>query len=211
MYTLWEKFAEFWQVWGPFIGTSLIPTLIVGLSVSPATAEAKNNVEKVWNVVKKVLDFLSVATHKDKPGTFQLPLKLGVLAKKKEVPPALLLILALSIPATQSGCSWLKGTGQEMKSTAIDCSVQAAQDGARNLVPAIIGILTGGSVNWKDQVQVFVKEFGRDATACAVQTALRRLNDPVESEPDEDPQAMREAAAKRAGDLVKGSGWVYAP
>ena len=210
MDTFWTKFAEFWEVWGPFIGTALIPTIITGLSISAKTVEAKNWVEKVWNLFKQAMDFLSVATPKDKAGTFQLPFKAGVLLKKKEdVPPVLILILALSLPMHQSGCSWFKSAGKEAKTTAIDCSVDAVKDNARALVPAILGILTGGSFNWKEQVQVFVKEFGRDATACALQAALQRLNDPVASEPVEDPETVRAESTKRADELVIEQGWVY--
>jgi hypothetical protein len=216
MYTLWENFAAFWEVWGPFIATSLIPTIITGLSVSAKTAEAKNAVEKIWNSVKQALDFLSVATHKDKEGTFQAPFKLGVLAKKMaakkdEVPPALLIFFALSVPATHNGCSWLKQTGSEAKNTAIDCSVESVKDGARSLVPAIVGILMGGAGNWRDQVEVFTEKFGRDATACALQTALQRLNDPIASEPDEDPEASRREAAVKAGMLIDEQRWSYKP
>lgn len=220
MSTFWAAFAAFWQTWGPFISTSLIPTIIVGLSVSPKTSEASGVVQKVWNTVKHVLDFLSVATHKDKPGTFQLPFKLNAVVAKKddgEGPPsppaatttALLLIFAFSVP--QSGCAWLKNAGTEAKSTAIDCSISSVQENAQALVPAVIGILTGGSVNWKDQVKLFVKGFGRDATACAMQTALKRLNDPVASEPVvEDPEAVRAESAKRADQFIDEQRWDFA-
>jgi hypothetical protein len=217
MYTLWENFAAFWEVWGPFIATSLVPTIITGLSVSAKTAEAKSVFETFWNAFKRAMDFLSLATHKDKEGTFQAPFKLGVLVKKvaekkDEVPPpTLLLIFVLSAPALYSGCSWLKQTGNEAKNTTIDCSVESVKDNARGLVPAVIGILTGGSVNWKDQIEVFVKEFGRDATACAVQVALQRLNDPIASEPEEDPEAVRRDSAVRAGVLIDEQRWSFKP
>ena len=209
MESIWSNFAEFWETWGPFIGTALIPTIIMGLSVSPKTAEAKHWAEKIWNLVKQALDFLSVATPKDKPGTFQLPFKAGVLLKKKDAPPVLILIFALSIPMHQSGCAWLKQSGSTAKDVAIDCSVESVKDNARALVPAIIGIITGGAVNWKDQVKVFVKEFGRDATACAMQAALQRLNDPVASEPNEDPEATRIEATKRADEYIIENRWGY--
>lgn len=211
MNTFWQKFAGFWEAWGPVIGTAIIPTIIVGLSASPKTAAAKNLVEKIWNLVKVAMDFLSVATHKDKEGTFQLPFKLGTVIKKKEVPPVLIVIFALSLAAPQSGCSWLKGEGSKAKAAAIDCSTDALQDGARNLVPAIVGMLAGGAINWKDQVKVFVKEFGRDATACAMQAAMQRLNDPIASEAEEDPEVIRAESVKRADEIVIEQGWVYQP
>lgn len=219
MSTIWETFAEFWQAWGPFIGTALIPTIIVGLSVSPKTAEAKGVIEKVWNILKQVLDFLSVATHKDKDGTFQLPFKLDSVRKKEEdsdgppspptgpILPVVMLAIFLTLP--QAGCAWLKTTGHEAKDTAIDCTVSSVQDNARALVPAVIGILTGGAVNWKDQVKTFVKGFGRDATACAMQVALQRLNDPIASEPNDDPEAVRVDSVKRASQFLDEQNWNF--
>lgn len=209
MTIIWEKFAEFWEVWGPFVATSLIPTIIVGLSVSPKTAEAKTLVEKIWNFIKQGLEYLSIATPKDKPGTFQLPLKLGELSKKKtDVSTTILMVFVLSVPI-QGGCSWLKGTGQEVKAVVIDCSVTSVQDNARNLIPALVGILKGAAVNWKEQVKLFVKEFGRDATACALQVALQRLNAPIAAEAEENPEAVRIESVKRAGQYINEQKWQF--
>jgi hypothetical protein len=208
MSTLWEKFSEFWAAWGPWISVSLIPTIIVGLSVDPRTHAARNAVEKAWNVIKQILDVLSVAKPKDRPGTFQLPLKLGAIVEKKKDGTVLVLIFALSSYGAM-GCAWMQSTGEQAKKVAIDCSVAAVQDNARALVPALIGMLTGGAVNWKDQVKVFAKEFGRDATACALTAALQRLNEPVAAEPVVNQVEENAEGAKRAAEYIDAEGWEY--
>jgi len=217
MSTAWAAFAEFWQTWGPWIGTALIPTIIVGLSVSPKTVDAAGYVQKAWDIIKMILDALSVVSHKDKPGTFQLPFKMNALVAKKEptdgAPPAgpvLVLIFVVGSSYSQTGCSWWKTESTNVKRTVIDCSVASVQENASHLVPAIIGILSGGAVNWKDQVKVFVKEFGRDATACALQAATQRLNDPVQSEPEEDPYTTRQRAINRSDLFRSEQGWTFA-
>jgi hypothetical protein len=207
MSTLWEKFSEFWAAWGPWISVSLVPTIIVGLSVDPRTAAAKTAFEKGWNFFLKVLDALSVAKPKNRPGTFQLPLKLGALVSKKDG-TALVLIFALS-GYSMMGCAWLTSTGKETKNVVVDCSIAAVQDNARALVPAIIGILTGGAVNWKEQVTVFAKEFGRDATACALTAALQRLNEPIAAEPLVNQMEANAEGAQRAADFIEAEGWEY--
>ena len=77
----------FLTAYGPWILGSLIPSLIVGLTISPKT-------QGVAAVLKKILDFFSVLTHKDVAGTFQLPFKLGKLVKAAK-PTVLLILLAL--------------------------------------------------------------------------------------------------------------------
>lgn len=214
MLTFWEKFSEFWQAYGPWIGASLVPTIVVGLSVSPKTREAAGVIQKVWDVVKMTLDFLSVATHKDKPGTFQLPLKAGALLKKAKDgsgEAGLVLFLAGATAGYSSiGCvSWFKEEGSKAKAVAIDCSIASVKENASQLVPALVGILTGNSVNWKDQVKVFVKEFGQEATSCAMQAAIKRLQDPVSSEPVEDPAAAAAEGAAKGQSYINEQGWKY--
>jgi len=215
MLTFWEKFSEFWQAYGPWIGASLIPTLVVGLSVSPKTEEAAGIIQKVWDFVKMALDFLSVATHKDKPGTFQLPLKADALLKKaknRSTEAGLVLFLVGATAGYSSmGCvSWFKEEGGKVKTVAIDCSIASVKENASQLVPALVGILTGGSVNWKEQVKVFVKEFGQDATSCAMQAAINRLQDPISSEPIEDPAAAAAEGAAKGQSYINEQGWKYA-
>ena len=85
MMTVLEHINAFWAAYGEWITVALIPTIVAGLTISPSTKEAAGWVQKIWNGIKTVMNFLSVLTHKDQAGTFQLPLKLGkVLPKKKE-------------------------------------------------------------------------------------------------------------------------------
>lgn len=214
MLTLWEKFTEFWQAYGPWIGASLIPTIVVGLSISPKTREAAGIIQKIWDFVKMALDFLSVATYKDKPGTFQLPLKAGVLLNKvtsKSAEAGLVLFLVgVTAGYSSIGCtSWLKKEGSNAKVVLTDCSEASVKENASQLVPTLLGILTGGSVNWKDQISLFVKGFGRDTTSCAMRVAIKRLQDPINSEPVEDPATTAAEGAKRGQEYLNEQGWKY--
>lgn len=204
-----ETLTNFWLTWGPWIGTLLIPTIIVGLTVSPKTQKAAHWVQKIWDVLKTVLDYVSVLSHKDKPGTFQMPFKLGDKLKSN-TDVVLMLVLCGALVSSQASCGgWWDKNKEDIKQTAIDCTIDSVRTSASNLVPGIYGILTGGTSNWKDQISMFSKEFGRDAAACAVQAALQRLRDPIMSEPEEDPAAVAKAAAEKADAFIKEQGWTY--
>jgi hypothetical protein len=185
---LWSGFGDFMKVWGPWITTALIPTLIVGLSKSPQTQGAV-----AW--LKYVLQFLSFLTPRDTPGTFKLPLKAvtpvpNELPTKEEFkasmirakmrtdsdktdvdpPPGALLILligSLAFSPALSGCSWVTSIGKGSKDGVINCSVESVMSGAANLIATVRAIVTGGAVNWAEQLDA-LKEMGEDALACAL-------------------------------------------
>lgn len=69
-----EHIKDFWASYGEWMTIALIPTIIAGLTISPRTAPAAHWVGKIWDGVKILMNFLSVLTHKDQPGTFKLPL-----------------------------------------------------------------------------------------------------------------------------------------
>lgn len=172
--------AAWWVTWGPWIGAGLIPTIITGLSLSPKLAPEAGWVQKIWDTLKAMMGFLSVATPKDAPGTFQLPLKLGKLRKKKVVPPAAAALLIISLGlATQDSCAWWSKHGSAVEEAAVDCAVVATRDAAQDLLPAVLAILTGGSINWQEQVSAFGKQFGQDAVACALEMASNKLMGPM--------------------------------
>ncbi len=228
MSTIWENFAAFWASYGPWIGAAIIPTIITGLTMSPKTAKAGPWVQKVWDGIKMVMDFLSVLTHKDKPGTFQLPLKADkviekvndkIEEKKEEKKEeeekktgggtGVLVFVFVAILGSQQGCAWWSKNGGDVKEAAFNCAVEAAQDKARPLVLTMVGVLTGASDDtWKKQTKVLAKEFGKDAVACATRTALERITNPVQSE--EDPELMKATAMARARVLEIEEGWKYA-
>lgn len=82
MITVLDGIGEFWVSYGQWIGLALIPTVITGLTISAKTAKAAPVVQKIWDGIKIFMDFLSVVTHKDKMGTFKLPMQTS--AKKDE-------------------------------------------------------------------------------------------------------------------------------
>lgn len=84
MYTVLEHINAFWAAYGEWITVALIPTVIAGLTISPRTEKAAGWIPKIWDTIKMVMGFLSLLTHKDQAGTFQLPLKAGKLLPKKK-------------------------------------------------------------------------------------------------------------------------------
>ena len=141
MQDLITTLTAFWTAWGPWITMFLVPTLLTGLSVSPKTKQAHTVVEKAWNGLKTVLQYLSIATFKDQPGTFQLPLKMGALVKKAAKNPdppggpgacaALIIAVSLGSLMNLSACHWWQGeTGQQVKQGMIDCGKQAVMTNA---------------------------------------------------------------------------------
>lgn len=221
-----QSFGEFWKTWGPWISVSLIPTLIAGLSISPKTKPAAGKVEKIWNGLKTLLGMLSVVTHKDEPGTFQLPLKMGKVVKRKKKDKtdvsntptgpgcaAGLLIIAFSTTPMQMGCSWFKSdTAKQIADGAIQCAIQSVQSNARSLLPTILAILTGKADNWKQQVEAIAKEFGRDATACALVIASQELTNSIPAAGSADDPKVKEAqqGVLKASTFINEKNWTFA-
>jgi hypothetical protein len=174
--------GSFLKVWGPWITLSLIPTLIVGLSKSPKT-------RGFVDILKYALQFLSVVTPADHAGTFKAPLTATVkLPPKKDEPPDLpgppkgkrtptplgpaIMILCGSLlglgVSNVAGCSWFTTVGKGSREGVINCGIESVMSDAKNLYVTIRAIVTGGAVNWKEQLDS-LKTLGEDALACALQ------------------------------------------
>lgn len=211
MTTFLENLSAFWAEYGLYINAAVIPTIITGLTLSPKTAKAAGWVPKIWDGIKRVMDFLSVLTHKDKPGTFQLPLKANkLLEKKTDAGPAAGLILVVLI-SSQASCGALSSaTKDEVKRQVFDCAMESAQSKARPLVLTMLGVLTGASDDtWKKQTKTLAKEFGTEAVACATRYAMEKITNPVQSE--EDPEQLKLTAVARMRALHLEEGWDYTP
>lgn len=168
---IWSALVAFWTAYGPWITAALIPTIITGLSISPKTAVEAAWVQKIWDYFKKAMNFLSVLTHKDEPGTFQLPLKLGGLLKKGGGPTAM---LALVILANSVNCSVMKSAGSETKTIAIDCTKEEIASKAAGILPIVLAAITGDST-WVAQLNDLGKKAGQEVLACALAEAHDRL------------------------------------
>lgn len=206
MSTAWENFTWFWENYGPWIGAALIPAIITGLTISAKTAPAVGVVEKIWNTVKTVMNALSVLTHKNVDGTFQLPI-VSVI-KKDDAGPAAGLILIILLSSTQVSCAWFSGSKERAKA-AFDCTKESIQHRASNLLPAMVGILTGGTETWKDQAKELGHKFGDDAAGCAVKAALMKIEAPIQSESNIDPDELKKASLARGRALILEQGWKY--
>lgn len=248
--TIWEKWNWFWEAYGPWIGAALIPTIITGLSLSPKTEKAIPWINKAWDAFKKLMDVLSVLSHKDKLGTFQAPLnvkklveptvdqkakelnkltdrreevkkELAIVAKQEDKDPpkpdvgplgpvaALFLVVAL---ASQPGCSWWNSdTGKGIRQDTIDCTLESVKANAASLLPTIMAILTGDFSNWKQQITAIAKEFGADATACALRAASERLQDAIvpTAPANDEGNADAQEAILKAKSYANEQGWKY--
>jgi hypothetical protein len=162
--------AAFWTTWGPWIGASLVPTIIAGLTISPKLAPEAGLVQKIWDRIKQVMSFLSFATHKDTVGTFKLPLGLHKIGKKNVPPAAGAAMILLAVLSVNQGCSWFKTKVKAEATVILHCTEQAIKDKAQGLIPAIIAIAsdpaTLGAV-----VGAFASSFGEEIVGCAVDGA----------------------------------------
>jgi hypothetical protein len=228
-----HKFGEFWGAWGPWISIGLIPTIIAGLSISPKTRPSAGTVEKIWNVFKQFLSALSLLTFKDQPGTFQAPLKLGKLRRKKVkesgetksgggtdpgCAAGILLLLVLTVTPILPGCCALTGsckegdTAGQIATGVIDCAKEAIKSQAAHLLPTIMAILVGGAPNWQAQLDS-LKAMGIDAGACALATASTQLLALSVPDPNEGMTAGPEklkARAKAKSDAQKAEDYLKA-
>lgn len=178
MNSVLEHVNAFWAAYGGWMATALIPTVIAGLTVSPKTKKAAGVVPKIWDTIKQLMGLLSVVTHKDQPGTFQMPLKLGKIAKKlkknKQVPPAVMFFLIM-FSISQANCAWWNKHGEQVEDVGVNCATVSIKDAAMNILPAVLAILSGGSVSWNEQLNAFAKQFGQDSVACALEFASNKL------------------------------------
>lgn len=170
--TIWNAWSEFWNIYGPWIGAGLIPTIITGLSMSPSTERAVPILQKAWEAFKQFMAILSFLTHKDQPGTFKVPL----VPVKKDVGALIVLFIVLS--SLSPGCSWLSSATKDVKEDVIDCTVKAVDDNASDLLPIVLSVLSGNTENWRSQLASLSKQFGAEATACSLDKIAKRLQSP---------------------------------
>jgi len=112
-----------------------------------------------------------------------------------------------------SGCAswWRSDTAQKIRRDAIDCTVEAVKANAAHLLPAIAAILSGSAPNWRDQVGAFAKEFGVDATACALQHAaidLQQVVAPTGAAPTPENEGSF-AGVTKARTYIDEQGWFF--
>lgn len=160
---------------------ALIPSIITALSVYPETAPEANVVSKVWDFVKYIMSYLSVATFKNQPELAQLPIigalktrTMKKLAKEAAMKAkgagtgcaALLLIGFLSLG--QTSCSWFNKDVKPVVVAAFDCAASDVVSELPNLVMTVLSILTNNASDVLDQLGALSSKFGEDVVACTV-------------------------------------------
>ncbi len=162
MSTVLSYISSVWVTYGSWIGLSLIPTIIAGLSVSPKTAGDAVIVQKIWDIIKHIMNVFSVATFKDVPGTFQLPLKLGSIVKNTSVTGSIILLFILG----GSGCAWFTSTSKEVGSVVLHCAGQEITERSGELVQVVLA--AAGTSSLEQIVEALVEKFGLDVAGCSV-------------------------------------------
>jgi hypothetical protein len=149
-----------------------------------------STVQKVWDLIKQVLAFLSVATFKDQPGTFQLPVVGGLkmtkqlrMAKKPVTPnsgnlggPGLALVICFAL-IQNACCAWTgtcKTVPGQIATDVIDCGKDSIKAEVAHLLPTVVAILTGGAPDWSSQLDA-LKIMGFEALSCAIAAAAQDL------------------------------------
>lgn len=195
--------AEWLKAWAPWILCSLLPSIAVGLSKSPKTALAATWLDRGIAFAKQALSFFSILTFSDEPGTMQMPLKIGAIAKRMRGPrgPAAVLLVAVGCAAgAQSGCAWWAAHSGGIEKGVIDCGAAAIKQEEANLLPAVQAILSGNSPDWVEQLDA-LKAVSEDALICAVAAVGSQLSAPKPGE------KLQSSASTRARAYVAAGGW----
>lgn len=187
-------FNTFWASWGPWITVGLVPTIIAGLSVSPKTQPEAAWIQRQWDRIKSILQYFSVATFSDHPGTFKLPLTKSGPKKRKNSgvdsgpgsgsssSGACAALIIAGVAAHNTGCcSWTHScqaddTAGQIATNTIDCGIASIEDDAARLLPLIMTVLTGNKPDWQAELDS-LKQSGTEAFVCALQSASFMLAD----------------------------------
>lgn len=182
-----SSLAAWWTTWGPWIGAALIPTIITGLSLAPKLAPEATWVQKIWDVVKQIMGFLSVATPKDAPGTFKLPFK----GTKKASTTAAVLILVFMSSTVNTSCAWFKSEAKVVENGLIDCAQAEKQQIEANgsilmelvtIAMQIYKAIEGGQDALEQEAISLGKQYGEPIVACVVDKLKAPNGKPMASE-----------------------------
>ncbi len=221
-----ESIQAFWATYGAWISVLLIPSVVTGLSLSPKTKKYATWLGETWDKIKPLIAMLSATTYKNQVGTFKLPLTKGpdqvidpkLAATKPLDPPggpgcaAILFVVAMSsMTPTTTGCAWLGSSTEKAKEIVVDCTVEAVKANAAHLLPIVMAILTGTSPDWKKMLEMFTREMGTDAVACALQNAAIELQAKVPpTGPETTPEGkLTLAGMQRARMFISEKKWQY--
>lgn len=171
--------------WAP-LALLVLPSLLVGL-----TDQAKSPGVARW--VKAILNFFSVLTHRDAPGTLQLPLglyrpKARPVAPAAPLPvpsapgPLLALLLAMTLSASCTG--WTKADTQGLLKGVIDCTVGPLFSATESALPLVTDAIKGNTEDWKKKLESIGIGYGTNAVACAVKRVYASLNLPAALTPE---------------------------
>lgn len=81
--------------------------------------------------------------------------------------PLFILAAVMFAFALLTSCATLKGAGGAAVQGPIDCGKPALQDAVADIAPTVNTILSGGSVNWQEELDEY-KAKGLEVLACAV-------------------------------------------
>jgi hypothetical protein len=186
--TIWHAF----QAITPWLVVSLIPSLIVGLTPYPKAAEAVA-------VLKTILNFLSVLTHSDSPGTFKAPFTMsppptgmppdatsgpttGAASPVASMGPPVAAGAALAVLFAMAMIPGCGASAAQWKATGIDEAKCAAPAIAGALLDGLIDLLDDASANESPDYQKIgeqlAQKYGPRTALCAVRVAWQHLGDP---------------------------------
>lgn len=173
----WQVFVHYFKIIAPWLVVAGIPSIIVGLSSYPKAAGVVTILQTLSNVLKQLLNPLSLLTHKDSPGTFKMPLCMskapansmyGEISKKG--PPSTPLIPLLMLALFSSSCAcWTQehknDVGCVVVRQIIDCTTNQATATVVPIVLSMVETFISGStaVDW-GMIEQKLEAFGiRDA------------------------------------------------
>lgn len=185
--------------WAPLL-TLLFSSVVTGL-----TNESKEPGAARW--AKAALNFFSFLTHKDVPGTFQLPL--GMARPKKVVEaesppqeggepkkpqgavPTAIGLLVVGLLNFAAGCAgWTKADTAAALRGVLDCTVGPLLQSTTAVLPLVEGALKGE--NWKKELEGLGFAYGANAITCATKHVAAGLGLPTTAAPS--PAALKAKA-----------------
>lgn len=117
--------------------------------------------------------------------------------------------LATSLSVAVPGCCYFKGTCGKFLPDLIECSSEAVVKEMANILPAVMGILTGGAIDWAAQLKA-LEVVGADVVACAIAKAVAQLKMPaLKTASASQPAALRAVTFdERAYAIARGEAYL---
>ena len=107
------------------------------------------------------------------------------------------------------GCAAQRRDAEEAKQVAIECGRAELQQGVQDLLPVVLAVLNGDSVDWVKMLEGLATEMGEDALACTLNKLAASHPEGVTARMTKQTDEPVSAPAKAKAQVFMGQkGWV---